>query len=104
MFANTTVSHNQNEIVNVYQPGSGTSISPWMPKILISQVSEVITAPTSTTNITGLRICTRGSSLITLSMSARLTMSRWKSETARRSEGVFPRAVSTDINVPFTTG
>src|SRR4030088_1498420 len=44
-----------------------------------------MTEPISTTNITGLWICTRGSSFLKLSMSARTTMSRWNSETARRS-------------------
>ncbi len=45
----------------------------------------VISAPISTTNITGLRICTRGSSFLRLSISARTTMSRWNSEIAWRS-------------------
>ena len=52
----------------------------------MNQVTVVMTAPTSTTNITGFRICTRGSSLAKLSSSARVTMSRRKSEIARRSE------------------
>src|ERR1039458_4514436 len=52
----------------------------------MNQVIVVITAPISTTNITGLRICTRGSSLAKLSSSARVTMSRRNSEIARRSE------------------
>src|SRR3984885_1001636 len=52
----------------------------------MNHVMLVITAPISTTNMTGLRICTRGSSLVKLSSSARTTMSRRNSEIARRSE------------------
>ena len=48
-------------------------------------MTVVITEPISTTNITGLRICTRGSSFLKLSISARPTMSRWNSEIAWRS-------------------
>ena len=55
------------------------------PNTWISQVTVVITAPISTTNITGLRIWTRGSSFMKLSISARLTMSRRNSEIAWRS-------------------
>ena len=84
MFANTTVSHSQNEITNVYQAGS-LPPSALPPNTWINQVTVVMTAPISTTNITGLRIWTRGSSLMTLSISARLMMSGWNSETARRS-------------------
>ena len=106
MLANTTVSHSQNEITNVYQAGSSPP-SALPPNTWISQVTVVMAAPISTTNITGLRICTRGSSLIRLSISARRTMSGRNSETARRSEpGAEPRAcdgreeVLTDISVP----
>ncbi len=99
MFANTTVSHSHTEIVNVYQAGSWPPPSGPPPNTWISHVTVVITAPSSTTNITGLRSCTRGSSLIKLSISARLTMSRRNRETARRSDGVLPGAVSTDISV-----
>ena len=49
----------------------------------MNQVTVVITAPISTTNITGLRTWTRGSSLSKLSISARVTMSRRNSEIAR---------------------
>src|ERR1700679_1087990 len=52
----------------------------------MNHVTLVMAAPTSTTNITGLRICTRGSSLVKLSSSARTTMWRRNSEIARRSE------------------
>ena len=48
-------------------------------------MTVVMTEPISTTNITGLRICTRGSSFLKLSISARATMSRWNSEIACRS-------------------
>ena len=88
MFANTTVSHSQNEIVAVYQAGSWPPPSGPPPNTWISQVTVVIAAPISTTNMTGLRICTRGSSLIRLSSSARPTMSLRNSEIARRSWGV----------------
>ena len=97
MFANTTVSHSQNEITNVYQAGS-LPPSALPPNTWINHVTVVIAAPISTTNITGLRIWTRGSSLITLSSRARLTISGLNSEIARRSEGVLPGAVSTDIS------
>ena len=84
MLANTTVSHSQIEIVNVYHEGSFPP-NALPPNTWMNQVTVVIAAPISTTNITGLRICTRGSSLMKLSMSARLTMSRRNSEIARRS-------------------
>ena len=84
MFAKTTVSHSQTAITNVYQAGS-LPPSGLPPNTWISHVTVVMTEPISTTNITGLRICTRGSSFMKLSISARLTMSRWNSEIARRS-------------------
>ncbi len=84
MFANTTVSHSQIEIVNVNHDGSlPPRDSP--PPSWMSHVTVVISAPISTTNITGLRTCTRGSSFLKLSISARVTMSRWSSEIAWRS-------------------
>ena len=52
--AKTTVSHSQTAIVNVNQPGSLESPA-------IHAIVE-ISAPTSTTNMTGLRTWTRGSS------------------------------------------
>ena len=82
MFAKITVSHSQTAIKNVYQAGSLPPPRGLPPNAWISQVIVVITEPISTTNITGLRICTRGSSFLTLSMSARRTMSRWNSEIA----------------------
>ena len=82
MFAKMTVSHSQKEIVNVYQAGSSPPPSGLPPNTWISHVTVVMTEPISTTNITGLWICTRGSSFLTLSISARPTISRWNSETA----------------------
>ena len=85
MFANTTVSHSQKAIVNVYQASSWPPPSGLPPNAWISHVTVVMTEPISTTNITGLWICTRGSSFLRLSISARQTMSRWNSEIACRS-------------------
>ncbi len=78
-FAKITVSHSQIAITNVYQAGS-LPPSALPPKTWINQVAVVMTEPISTTNITGLWICTRGSSLRTLSSSARPSMSRWNSD------------------------
>ena len=88
----------------MYQAGSWPPPSGLPPNTWMSQVTVVMTAPISTTNITGLRICTRGSSLMRLSITARLTMSRRNSEIARRSDGVLPGAVSTDISVHLSNG
>ena len=82
MLAKITVSHSHTAIVNVYQAGSCPPPSGLPPKAWISQVTVVMTEPISTTNITGLRICTRGSSFLTLSSRARVTMSRPNSEIA----------------------
>ena len=71
----------------------------------------VITEPISTTNITGLRIWMRGSSFLKLSISARVTISRWNSETAWRSflmgpptpvdiRGSFRESFGTNISPP----
>jgi hypothetical protein len=62
-FAKTTVSHSQIATVKVNHPGSEPE-----PAI---QVRVVIAAPTSTTNITGLRATCRGSSLTSESRAAR---------------------------------
>ena len=83
MFAKTTVSHSQIEIVNVYQAGSFPP-SALPPNTWMNQVTVVIEAPSSTTNITGLRTWTRGSSLMKLSINARLTMSPRNSDAAWR--------------------
>ncbi len=62
-FAKTTVSHSHNATVNVNQAGSFPPPSGGPPNTWISQPPVVISAPISTTNITGLRNWTRGSSL-----------------------------------------
>ena len=53
--AKTTVSQSQTATVKVNQAGSSPPPSGAPPKTWISQATVVITAPTSTTNITGLR-------------------------------------------------
>ena len=66
----TTVSHSHTATVNVNQAGSSPPPSGSPPKAWISQPTVVMSAPTSTTNITGLRTTWRGSSLRRLSTSA----------------------------------
>jgi hypothetical protein len=83
--ANTTVSHSQTATVNVNHAGSSPPPSGPPPNPWISQPAVVIAAPTSTTNITGLRICTRGSSLRNESTTAEPTIERSSSERERRS-------------------
>ena len=78
--AKTTVSHSQTATVNVYQAGSLPPPSGWPPKAWISHATVEMTAPISTTNITGLRTCTRGSSLRSDSTSAGKRMERWNSD------------------------
>ncbi len=85
MLAKITVSQSQIAIRNVYQAGSLPPPSGLPPKAWISHVTVVMTEPISTTNITGLRTCTRGSSFLRLSIRARMTISRRNSEMARRS-------------------
>ena len=63
-FAKTTVSHSQTVTVKVNHAGSSPPPSGPPPKTWISQAMVVMTAPISTTNITGLRTCTRGSSFV----------------------------------------
>jgi hypothetical protein len=50
------------------------------PKAWINQMALVMTAPISTTNMTGLRTMWRGSSLRTLSLTAGSSISAEKSE------------------------
>ena len=59
-FANSTVSHNHAEIIstNPGRPASGP-----IPSTAATPSAVVKRLPTKTTNITGLRTCTRGSSL-----------------------------------------
>ena len=68
--AKITVSHNQTATVKVNQAGSSPPPSGSPPNTWISQATVVITAPISTTIITGLWNWTRGSSLTTLAHSA----------------------------------
>ena len=62
--AKTTVSHSQTVTVNVNQAGSLPPPSGSPPNSWMSHAIVVISAPTSTTNMTGLRTCTRGSSFL----------------------------------------
>ena len=64
--ANSTVSHSQKVTVKVNHQGSSPPPSGAPPNAWISQATVVMAAPISTTNITGLRIWTRGSSLAKL--------------------------------------
>ena len=68
--AKMTVSHSQRATVKVNQGASLPPPSGSPPKAWISHPTVVITAPTSTTNITGLCHWTRGSSLRRLASSA----------------------------------
>ena len=77
--------------MNVYQAGSSPPPSGLPPNTWINQVTVVMTAPISTTNITGLRICTRGSSLRSC-RSARADDVARNSEIARRSTAMRLRA------------
>ena len=65
-----TVSQSQTATVKVNQAGSSPPPSGSPPSSWISQATVVITAPISTTSITGLWNWTRGSSLRTLAHSA----------------------------------
>ena len=80
--AKTTVSQSQTVTLKVNQEGSWPPPSGLPPKSWISQATVVIRAPISTTNMTGLRTWTRGSSLRTDSTSAGRRISGSKSERA----------------------
>ena len=82
-FAKTTVSHSQIATTNVNQRGSSPG-----PAI---HASVVIAAPTQTTNMTGLRSWTRGSSLTNEAPIAPLRMLRSNSERSGRSVMTAPR-------------
>ena len=71
--ANTTVSHSQTATTKVNQAGSSPPPSGSPPKAWMSQPKVVMTAPISTTSMTGLRNCTRGSSF------AKLERTAWRS-------------------------
>ena len=62
--AKTTVSQSQTVTVKVNHEGSSPPPSGSPPKSWMIQAIVVISAPTSTTNMTGLRTCTRGSSFL----------------------------------------
>ena len=87
ILANTTVSHSQIAIVTVYQAGCPPARK-WPPNTWMIQIAVQIAAPSSTTNITGLRTWTRGSSLAKLSITARRAISPVNSEAPRRVSGV----------------
>ena len=76
--AKTTVSHNQTVTVSVNQAGSSV---PTISAIV------VIVAPISTTNMTGLRTCTRGSSFLKDAAIAGPRMSGVNRDPDRRSRG-----------------
>jgi hypothetical protein len=69
----------------VNHAGSSPPPSGRPPKSWISQATVVIAAPISTTNMTGLRTCTRGSSLRKESTAAGTRIERSMSERDRRS-------------------
>ena len=73
---NTTVSHRKNATVKVNHAG---------PSLPVSQITVVTAAPTSTTNMTGLRATCRGSSLTSDDSIADTRMSRCSSERSGRS-------------------
>jgi hypothetical protein len=64
--AKTTVSQSQTVTVKVNHHGSSPPPSGAPPNAWISQAIVVMTAPISTTNMTGLWSCLRGSSLVKL--------------------------------------
>ena len=74
-FANTTVSHSQIAMLKVNQAASWPPPNGVPPNTWISQATVVIAAPISTTNMTGLRIWTRGSSFCRDAISAGRTIS-----------------------------
>ena len=82
---NSTVSHSQAATVNVYQAGSDPFPGTSAPNSWITHRTVVTTAPTSTTNMTGLAIMRRGSSLRTLSTSAGTSVSGANRERCGRS-------------------
>ncbi len=89
---NTTVSHSQMATVNVNQAGSAPPPGGAPPNACTIQISVLSTAPTSTTNITGLRSIGRGSSLRNEAPMAGTRMSRSNSERSGRSVIAAPPA------------
>ena len=88
MLAKTTVSQSQIPTVKVNQAGSLPPPSGGLPKAWLIQPIVVITAPTSTTNITGLWIWWRGLSFLTLAQSAGSSRARSNMDERRRSLSV----------------
>ena len=84
MLAKTTVSHSQMATVNVNHAGSSPPPSGELPNAWLIQPIVVITAPTSTTNITGLWIWWRGLSLRMLAQSAGSSSARSNMDERRR--------------------
>jgi hypothetical protein len=93
--AKTTVSHSQTAIEKANQAGSSPPPRGEPPRTWISHPPVVIAAPSSTTNITGLRSWWRGSSLRSESRRARATMARSNSERG------WLRSVSSVIEAPL---
>ena len=82
---NATVSHSQNATTNVNHAGSSPPPGGAPPNACTIQISVVRRAPISTTNITGLRITWRGSSLRNESQIAGMRMLRSNRERSGRS-------------------
>jgi hypothetical protein len=84
---NATVSQRKNATTNMNHAGSPPIAShpPSPPNSWTSQISVVRKAPTSTTNMTGLRATCRGSSLASDDSTAGRRMSRCSSERSGRS-------------------
>ena len=87
-----TVSHSQTATTNVNHAGSLPPPGASPPKAWTIQISVVRTAPTSTTNMTGLRAMSRGSSLRNEAAIAARMMSRSNSERSGRSVIAAPPA------------
>jgi hypothetical protein len=77
--------------VNVNQAGSLPPPSGAPPPACLTQPIVVMTAPTSTTNITGLRSCTRGSSFRSDAQIAGTKIERSNSDFACCSVTASPR-------------
>ena len=88
----STVSHSQIATVKVNQAGSLPPPGASPPNAWTIQISVVSTAPISTTNMTGLRTMSRGSSLPNEAAIAAAMMSRSNSERSGRSVIAAPPA------------
>ena len=87
--AKITVSHSHSATTKVNVADSSPPPSGSAPKACISQPAVVIAAPTSTTNITGLRSWTRGSSFVTEETSAGRRIDGSSSERSDRCADVL---------------